>query len=109
MYMTQMQNSYPIRERGLSAEIDLNQELQSGVAIMKQRPKKGPMNWPSPASSSTQVRSMMAGRPMQVEVEINSRAYELYLQRGCEPGRELEDWLRAEQELMHQRIHTLAM
>ena len=31
--------------------------------------------------------------------EIALRAYELYVQRGAEPGKELEDWVRAEQEL----------
>ena len=33
------------------------------------------------------------------EDEIRSRAYELYLARGAEPGRELEDWLQAERDL----------
>ena len=37
----------------------------------------------------------VAGR----EDEIRTRAYELYLARGAQPGRELEDWLRAESEL----------
>jgi len=30
---------------------------------------------------------------------IARRAYELYLQRGSEPGHELEDWLQAEVDL----------
>jgi hypothetical protein len=30
--------------------------------------------------------------------EIRRRAYEIYLQRGAEPGREMEDWLQAERE-----------
>lgn len=30
---------------------------------------------------------------------ISDRAYELYLQRGGEPGKDVEDWVRAEQEL----------
>jgi len=33
------------------------------------------------------------------EDEIRGRAYELYLARGAQPGRELEDWLQAEREL----------
>src|SRR5579872_4699407 len=33
------------------------------------------------------------------EDEIRARAYEIYLGRGAEPGRELEDWLQAEREL----------
>ena len=31
--------------------------------------------------------------------EIRRRAYEIFLERGEEPGRELDDWLRAEREL----------
>jgi hypothetical protein len=31
--------------------------------------------------------------------QIRSRAYEIYLQGGNLPGRELDDWLRAEHEL----------
>jgi hypothetical protein len=31
--------------------------------------------------------------------EIRDRAYEIYLQRGAQPGYELQDWLQAEREL----------
>lgn len=31
--------------------------------------------------------------------EIAQRAYELYAQRGGEPGKDVEDWVRAEKEL----------
>ena len=31
--------------------------------------------------------------------EIAQRAYELYVQRGGEPGKDVEDWVRAEKEL----------
>lgn len=31
--------------------------------------------------------------------DIRRRAYEIYLERGAEPGHELEDWLQAEREL----------
>lgn len=33
------------------------------------------------------------------EEQIEQRAYELYLERGCEHGRDIEDWLEAEREL----------
>jgi HSP20 family molecular chaperone IbpA len=32
---------------------------------------------------------------------IERRAYEKFVERGSEPGRELEDWLSAERELLH--------
>jgi hypothetical protein len=31
--------------------------------------------------------------------QIARRAYELYTQRGCKPGKDVEDWVRAEKEL----------
>jgi hypothetical protein len=31
--------------------------------------------------------------------DIGRRAYEIYLERGEQPGRELDDWLQAEREL----------
>jgi hypothetical protein len=37
------------------------------------------------------------------EEEIRYRAYELYLQRGAQPGHELDDWLQAERDLSHNR------
>jgi hypothetical protein len=37
---------------------------------------------------------------------IQSRAYELYLARGRQPGRALEDWLEAEQELLQSTRRT---
>ena len=42
------------------------------------------------------------GIPSTVE-EIRQRAHEIFLARGGEPGKELEDWLRAESELKHER------
>jgi hypothetical protein len=33
--------------------------------------------------------------------EIRCRAYEIYVERGEQPGTELEDWLQAERELQH--------
>ena len=32
--------------------------------------------------------------------QIETRAHEIYLARGCEPGHELDDWLQAEREIM---------
>jgi len=36
--------------------------------------------------------------------EINHRAYALYLMRGCEQGRDVEDWVRAEKELSDESV-----
>jgi hypothetical protein len=34
-----------------------------------------------------------------LEERIRQRAYELYLQRGNQPGSDLDDWLQAEKEI----------
>jgi len=49
---------------------------------------------------------MQVNRP--TEEQIRSRAYEFYLQRGCQPGHERNDWLQAEQELLQLPTHKLA-
>jgi hypothetical protein len=36
--------------------------------------------------------------------EINHRAYALYLMRGCEQGRDVEDWVTAEKELTDELV-----
>ncbi len=49
----------------------------------------------------------MAGRALEVNKntapptpeQIRQRAYELYVEGGCEPGRDSEHWLQAEAEL----------
>jgi hypothetical protein len=38
--------------------------------------------------------------------EIRRRAYEIYLEGGSLPGRELDDWLRAERELCKVAVFT---
>lgn len=40
------------------------------------------------------------------EEQIRARAFELYLERGRQPGHELDDWLRAEFELTHLPLHV---
>jgi hypothetical protein len=51
-------------------------------------------------SKSNDARAI--GRPN--EAAISARAFELYLQRGCVPGYELDDWLQAEAELVAQAV-----
>jgi hypothetical protein len=52
---------------------------------------------------STQPSTAVAKRERLLhstrEQEIRDRAYEIYLERGAQPGYELEDWLQAEREL----------
>ena len=37
---------------------------------------------------------------------IRQRAYELFEQRGCEPGLDLDDWLQAEAEVVGKKPST---
>ncbi|MGH9544720.1 MAG: DUF2934 domain-containing protein [Terriglobales bacterium] len=44
-----------------------------------------------------------------IEHQIRLRAYQLYEARGCEGGHEVEDWLRAEEEITNnKKISTIA-
>jgi hypothetical protein len=51
-----------------------------------------------PQATSTQAEENSVRKPEREE-EIRRRAYEIYLERGEQPGRELDDWLQAEREL----------
>ena len=48
------------------------------------------------------ISGLSKQRPLEpmLEREIKIRAFELYEQRGGRPGHDLEDWLRAEAEVM---------
>ena len=45
---------------------------------------------------------------LELEHQIRLRAYELYEKRGREDGHELEDWLRAEEELAEKKVLPIA-
>lgn len=45
--------------------------------------------------------------PIVQHEEIESRAYEIYLQRGSGDGRDLDDWFAAEQQLAHERTQDV--
>ena len=46
----------------------------------------------------------MFGRKEPSGEEIARRAHELYLERGCEHGKDVEDWVRAEKELRDEPV-----
>lgn len=51
-------------------------------------------------SSLPTTKKTRATKSLPTHEEIALRAYEIYLERGGAPGDALEDWLRAERELM---------
>jgi hypothetical protein len=62
------------------------------------------MNTNPPKKSPATVPS----EPQELEHEIRLRAQELYEARGREDGHELDDWLRAEAEMMQKKAGTIA-
>ena len=51
-------------------------------------------------TSSPTVRKASTVKSHPTREEIALRAYEIFLERGGAPGNELEDWTRAERELL---------
>ena len=47
--------------------------------------------------------------PSHREEQVRMRAFELYEERGCGDGRELEDWLRAEAEIANGKAKAKAV
>lgn len=69
------------------------------------RSKKSPG---AAAAQTDQSPTSPAQAPIGNGRDIASRAYELYLARGCEPGHDVEDWLQAEREL-HEPVGSAAV
>jgi hypothetical protein len=46
--------------------------------------------------------------PEKISAQIARRAYELYETRGREDGHDLEDWLRAEEEITGRAVKAVA-
>jgi hypothetical protein len=56
------------------------------------------------AESSLLAANQSAGVP---DHDIAHRAYELYCERGCQDGHDIDDWLQAERELRDSvRLHV---
>jgi hypothetical protein len=62
------------------------------------------MNANPPRKSQATVTS----EPQELEHQIRLRAQELYEARGREDGHDLDDWLRAEEEITGKKTRTAA-
>ncbi len=62
------------------------------------------MNANPPKKSPATVTS----EPQELEYQIRLRAHEFYEARGREDGHELEDWLRAEEEIKKKNVRPIA-
>ena len=65
---------------------------------MSSKPKRIGIAEPQATSSRAETGEVSVGNVVGGE-QIRLRAYEIYLERGEQPGRELDDWLQAEREL----------
>ena len=62
---------------------------------MSSKPKSNGGTEPQATSTHAETGEVSVGN----SAEIRRRAYEIYLERGKQPGRDLDDWLQAEREL----------
>ena len=62
------------------------------------------MNANPPKKSPTSMTS----DPQELERQIRLRAYELYEARGREDGHDLDDWLRAKEEITQENVRPVA-
>lgn len=44
----------------------------------------------------------------EIQKKIEQRAYQLFLERGSQPGHAMEDWIRAEKEVTGQKEAAVA-
>jgi hypothetical protein len=65
---------------------------------MSTKPKGNESQQSQGTSSKAETREVLVSNATHVE-EIRRRAYEIYLERGEQAGRDLDDWLQAEREL----------
>ena len=65
---------------------------------------KNVLSMPRPASR-TRVRSQSKN---PTTADIATRAFELYCERGCQDGHDVEDWLQAARELQRTSSSTAA-
>jgi len=65
---------------------------------MSSKPNRNEITEPQATSAKTKAGEVSVGNSVRDE-EIRRRAYEIYLERGEQPGRDLDDWLQAEREL----------
>jgi hypothetical protein len=70
-------------------------------------PQKQVLTMPEVTSTPQPRKAASSANAQNVDLEtqVRQRAYELYQERGCTPGRENEDWLQAEHEVMARQNH----
>ena len=91
----QLRQEMEVREEErLTGERIEQQDLNQGMDTGTHSSTRLGVDW----GPSYRVRRESEQAP-PTKKQIETRAYELYLQRGCEDGHDVEDWLNAEKEL----------
>jgi len=57
------------------------------------------------SQSSTATSTSFIATQIDLESQIRQRAYQFYEERGCTPGQQDDDWLRAEHEIRSHNGH----
>lgn len=58
--------------------------------------------------NTSKTLTMTGAQSQNLEEQIRQRAYELYEEQGREDGQDLNDWLRAEAEIVQRKSRTSA-
>jgi len=61
-------------------------------------PRNGCTEPQATEASGGEERAASTGGNSELDAEIRRRAYQLYVERGGEHGRDLDDWLQAKRE-----------
>jgi hypothetical protein len=86
------------RMRKHASTINNNPVANTREMSMSSKSRRNRMAEPQATSIQAETPEASVGNAARDE-DIRRRAYEIYLERGEQPGRELEDWLQAEREL----------
>jgi DUF2934 family protein len=78
-----------------ASTINSNPVTRKKEMSMSSKPKR---DGSTETSTQAETGEISVGNAARDE-EIRRRAYEIYLERDKQPGRELDDWLQAEREL----------
>jgi hypothetical protein len=81
-----------------ASTINSNPVTRKKKMSMSLKPKRNGSTEPQATSTQAEAGEVSTENSARDE-EIRRRAYEIYLERGEQPGRELDDWLQAEREL----------
>ena len=65
---------------------------------MSSKPRRNEITEPQANFTQAETEEASVGNAARDE-KIRFRAYQIYLERGEQPGHELDDWLQAEREL----------